>query len=342
MSSIDRATRWVIAVAHVLFLLELALFSPSARAVDADLKAYAQQCDVAMDGATVPNFNCLDGEELPMVGVEGVACEKPPYLPMAGCFRYSRLGDLGSTDDIGLVFLCRHKKKVLNADVNTWNDIAVIQTNFRTGKTCFYQQLDNKNGLLDGHVLAPSTGDEHWITPKVMAEEDNACIACHDNGAYLRTPYVMQKAADIAGLKNYQRRSKEEQTKYSFPGAEFLFWKSGHNWNGSVYRVSVDYGRVNCGICHTMGSNEVDRTFGTSSWLGLYSTGVDPTPYLAGSHGDEAYWMRPKQPAPEPDSKVGSETANNCARYGSGGHCERVLYDGQTAVLAERLQALKK
>jgi hypothetical protein len=341
MSSFDRATRWVIALAHLLFLFELAVFSPAARAADPDLQAYAQQCDAAMDHVTVPGFNCLDGLELPMVGEEGVACEKPPYLPLAGCYRYSRIGDLGSTDDVGLVFLCRHKKKADEHD-NHWNDIAVIQTNYRTGKTCFYQQLDNKNGTLEGIVPAPSTGEGRWITPRVMAEENNACIACHDNGAYLRTPYVMQQAANIKGLKNYGLRTKEEQKKYSFPGAEFLFWKSGSNWNGSVYRVVVDYGRVNCGICHTMGSNDVDRTFGTSSWLGLYSTGVDPTPYLAGSHGKTAFWMRPKLTEPEPDSQVGSVTANNCARYDAGGHCQRVLYEGQVSVMAERVQALSR
>ena len=110
-------------------------------AVAEDLSEYATTCDDEVQ-ASVEGFDCTKGYEIPMEGTAGGDCKKPPYLDSAACRKGSRLGvQATGSDKIAIVWLCR-KKEVQNANNALFDDVAVIQTNFETGATCFYQRLE--------------------------------------------------------------------------------------------------------------------------------------------------------------------------------------------------------
>ncbi len=318
----------------VLTLLSTTLATP-AWAVDKDLVAYAEAC--AGKIAEVPAFNCLDGNPIPMTGTEGGTCDAPPYLPEAGCHGHSRIGELATDDEnVGIVFLCRHKE-TQPIQSNKWQDIAVIQTNFRTGATCFFQQL-SKTSTLSGDVKSPSSGDTQWLTPTKMASSGNACVQCHDSGAFIRTPYLKPVIANLKAFQRFRARSSSERTKYWFPGSSFLFYKHGKNWNGAVHRVVDTAAGDACTKCHEMGTNSIDKTLGSSLWLGPYATGLDPTPFLqngSGLNGDLAHWMKPGITTPDQASMDHATTMRECAlKDQSSGTCTQAPFDGQVDELA--------
>lgn len=286
---------------------------------------YANACGAAI-GEQVPAFSCIDdGHEIPMKGTEGVACEKPPYLPFAGCYGGSRIGQLQAADpDVLMVFLCRKKRP--GNQPHQFDDIAVIQTNYTTGATCFYQRLADGT---DGRKVPAPKDDigNFWMDLPTMASPDNACVQCHDNGPFLRTPYVMQLKDRIPAYDAKYRN----KTHYFFPGQQWL------GWNGKTFRVTVR-DNTNCTVCHTMGANTIDPSVGTSSWLGPYSTGLEQTPFLKDpvTGNGTAHWMKPKQAGtgPSQDDMLYSEIWRNCA-LGSNGDCTLELWGGQMTTLRE-------
>ena len=100
-----------------------------------DTVSYAKTCNAKVQVA-VKGFNCLKGEKIPMEGVANRDCKKPPYLPSAPCREGSRFGVQVANDDVAVVWLCR-KKEVTDPNSEIFDDIAVIQTNFKNGATCF-------------------------------------------------------------------------------------------------------------------------------------------------------------------------------------------------------------
>jgi hypothetical protein len=294
--------------------------------IDKDLIEYASECDSAI-GESVNQFSCSDGAVLPMIGEEGKSCEKPPYLPAAGCFNYSRIGQqVVSNDKAKIVFLCRHKSAA-DESSHFYEDVAVIQTNTETGATCFYQKL-NKTPTIDGsNVPAPKEG-KFWMTPTEIGEKGNACVQCHDSGPFLRTPYVMQKADVITAFSKNHRNFKN----YWFPGDKFL------NWNGKVYQAKIE-GNTKCsGLCHTMGSNAINPNLGTSSWLAPLSTGKNPTPDLKGVHGNIAFWMKPGLNSPDDQSQQASVVLSDCAKGMPSANCTLTLWGGQLEAINQILR----
>lgn len=305
-------------------LLALALSLPWAADAGADpIQDYANACAQAI-GLQVPAFDCVgQGHEIPMTGTEGDTCEKPPYLPSGGCYRGSRIGQLTSSDpNVAMVFLCR--KKRLGNQSYQFDDIAVIQTNYTTGATCFYQRLEDGT---DGRTVPAPKDDtgNFWMEPSEMAGAGNACVQCHDNGPFLRTPYVMQRKDAIPAFD----KSFRNKTEYYFAGNQWL------DWNGKAFRVTVR-DNTNCTVCHTMGANSIDPSLGTSSWLGPYSTGLEPTPFLKDpiTGNDIAHWMKPKQVniGPSTDDQLYSEIWKNCA-LGNNSDCSLQLWGGQMSSL---------
>ncbi len=231
----------------------------------------------------------------------------PPYLPSASCREGSRLGvQPTGNPDIAIVWLCR-KKKVADKSSNKFDDIAVIQTNYANGATCFYQRLEDADG---SRVPAPSQpgADQFWMSPAKAAGEE--CASCHDTGL-LRTPYLTQ-------VNVLPKRLHKE--KYWFPGNDFK------DWNGKVYRINDAATPKTCTLCHAMGANTIDPEFGTSTWLGLMATGDKRTPHL--TPPDHAFWMKPGRGEPNPEDIANAKRMSNCA-LDKEPNCKPVLWGGQ-------------
>ena len=258
----------------VEILLGLALLCGFGSARAESLSEYAATCDRFV-GGTVPTFNCLDGEIIPIRGDENGPCENPQTLT-GQCWNYSRLGKLQSDNpDVEIRFLCRHYSKASGPDDSLFNDIAVIQHNRSTGATCFYQSPSGYSTQLNGsRVVAPSRGDlTIWQTPEVTVSQD--CVACHDNGSgFIKTPF-------LAGVSEWNGiPSPTSVTQYSFPGKVTSQWRA--------YSVKSKAQSV-CSLCHNMGASNVGSSSrGTSVDIGLQSAGLKT---IEGLVANFAPWM---------------------------------------------------
>ena len=298
-----------------IMILCAILCAPPALTVVAaeDIVSYAKTCNAKV-AVEVKGFNCLKGEKIPMEGVAGGDCKKPPYLPSAPCREGSRFGVQVADENVAVVWLCR-KKAVTDPNSDIFDDIAVIQTNFKNGATCFYQKLENVNG---SNVPAPVDDvGNFWMAPAKAVNE--RCAACHDSGL-LRTPYLTQ----LTQQKIPKTRQKD---KYWFPGTDFA------GWNGKVYKVEGAAIKTcsNSG-CHIMGANAIASAYGTSAWLGPMATGEVATPYLDGTH---AFWMKPGLNAPAPASKEASRKISECAQGIKIPDCVLTPWGGQLAAVIE-------
>jgi hypothetical protein len=271
------------------------------------LQEYAQQCTAAMGGVSLDDFDCEDNgvnspygsaaTEVPRQA--GVPCNAPNVLN-ARCDPGSKFHVLhrdNGGDGIYIVAHCRKKGHSLNDGL--FGDIAVIEYNKRSGATCFYQALGSS---LDGHVLAPAKGVYPWMTP--FATQRAQCVGCHDNGPFVRSPYLAQLGevwpASMANPdSNYLpgTLASDEQSwngagmPYSFVGLDFQVWQS--------YSVTSSNARI-CTSCHRMGIAEHGSAFatiGTALHYGILAT--DKTQASKVMHGvdqpgiSSPIWMTP-------------------------------------------------
>ena len=248
--SIRPRPAWVAAplvIASVLIIAE-------ARA-DA-LQDYAQQCDAAI-GATIPDFDCDAGTEVPVTNPHPTpnnptSCDRPNRLNQV-CDPGSRFQVFSRTANVFSVGHCR-KKGLPNGE---YGDIAVIQYNRNSGATCFYQAL----GTLPAKVKAPSKGQGAWpwITPSGTASI--GCGGCHDNGPFIRSPYLNQVTGTNAlpGSDDFGFNSTQP---YAFVGADFAAWKA--------FKVEVVGNE--CLGCHRLGANNVRPGQGTALDFAIRAT----------------------------------------------------------------------
>jgi len=313
----------------IFFATLLACLGPAA---GEDLQTYAATCEKEI-GLDVEGFDCLTGFEVPMDGTAGGDCAKPPYLTSADCQAGSRLGvQLSDADPtVAIVWLCRKKGDQSGIGAGEFQDIAVIQTNFANGATCFYQNLGPK---LDGRNVPPPRDGTFWYTPEQAAGE--MCAACHDTGL-LRTPYLTQVEYQEGEKKGQQVLPRKRHRKnYWFPGEAFK------DWNGKVKKILDTQEAKNCTKCHPMGQNTILQNFGTSTWLGLMATGDRNTPHLtpAPQTGQEAYWMSPTAETeghPRAEDQADARRMAACA-VGYGVNCKLEDWGGQLKAVLEGLR----
>lgn len=230
------------------------------------LQAYANRCAKAM-GAPIPEFNCFDGTAIPITGAAGGKCDNPALFNDS-CVKHSRLGRIPVSDDVTMMFMCRRYVERVERDAK-FEDIAVIAHNKTTGDTCFFQTPAGipRNGR---KVPAPMDGDEdYWLSPAQTARE--SCGGCHDNDAFIRTPYVDQvKGANALPLRTV---SELRQGPYRFVGPDFKKWKTFE-----VQTDAVD----GCSRCHRMGlfRNGKDWAYdiGTTQLFGPQAAGLMESP----------------------------------------------------------------
>ena len=182
---------------------------------------YARQC--AKEIEPLPAFNCMDGapsgnevHELEiLVNDKAVKkhvekCDNPVQLELSGgqgqCVPFSRLVKLNSVKPTVLAFaICR---KYLDrgttddqrAKEPTFDDIAVVQHDRLTGKTCFFQSTfedpadPDKKATHDGKKTVPQPTSDSADAKKFWAESPEVisigCTKCHAGDPFYWSPYV--------------------------------------------------------------------------------------------------------------------------------------------------------
>jgi hypothetical protein len=222
---------------------------PTHAIVKADeLSVYAQECDAAIGAAaTVKDFQCDQGTLVPdnhptSTGTQG-SCDEPNRLNKQ-CDPGSRFQVLTRSDDAYVVAHCR---KIENPS-GGYRDIAVIQYNRKNGATCFYQALGDN---LPQNMPAPSGGQQSvWLSPHGTAHI--GCAGCHDNGPFIRSPYLNQ-VHGVNQLPGSDSSSSADLTfnneaqPYSFVGRDFTSWKT----------FNVHVAGNQCLSCHALGVSNV-------------------------------------------------------------------------------------
>lgn len=221
------------------------------------LQDYAQQCDAAI-GATIPDFDCDAGTEVPMTNPHPT-----PNYPVGSCDRPNRLNrecDPGSRFQVfsrtANVFSVGHCRKRGMA-AGEYADIAVIQYNRINGATCFYQAL----GTLPAKVKAPSKGQAAWPWILPSGTANIGCGGCHDNGPFIRSPYINEVtgANMLPGSDDFSFNSTQP---YAFVGSDFAAWKA--------FKVEVVGNE--CLGCHRLGANNVRVGEGTALDFAIRAT----------------------------------------------------------------------
>jgi hypothetical protein len=236
-------------------------------------------------------------------------CDAPNVLN-GKCDPKSRFQVLTQTNDVTIVAHCRKK-----GGGTKYGDIAVIQYNQRNGATCFYQsKVEGPERQpptvpsLPAAVSAPSNslGTFPWLSPKATAAAN--CVSCHDNGPFVRSPYLAQLRNEAvnrlpgtnenAAGRWDRRRTWNQTLPYSFVGNDFQSWKA--------YAVSVQGTGRDCSSCHRMGASSVAGVFskidGTSVNFGTLATGItqlnkNPHTAFTGTPPTSVspIWMKPDQ-----------------------------------------------
>jgi hypothetical protein len=258
---------------HVFYLtLMMALVSAGTTWAD-PLQDYAQQCDSAI-AATVQDFDCDAGTEVPVTHFMGGKCDKPNRLNEE-CDPGSRFQVLTNSQSAYVVGHCRKK----GAGSGLYRDIAVIQYSRTNGATCFYQALGS---TLPAKVKAPSKGqsDWPWISPSGTAQI--GCAGCHDNGPFIRSPYINQ-LTDQNALPGAHDDDFNSTQPYAFVGQDFSGWKT--------YQVEVADNE--CNNCHRLGVNNVRPGEGTALDFGVRATSSSEVSKNSPSV-DSPIWMPPK------------------------------------------------
>ena len=282
------------------------------------LEEFSAKCFEAI-GLDVPAFNCDDGTLVPTTNVSedefgNLLCDNPNVLSGV-CDPGSRFQILAQTDDAIVVAHCRKKNQGEN-----YGDIAVIQYNQVNGATCFYQALDSD---LPALVTAPREGitpEFPWLPPETTAGIN--CVACHDNGPFIRSPYLGQlrdvepnpetgfvdrlpgtNADDPVWGRRFEWNQNEP---YSFVGNDFQSWQ--------VFSVQVE-GNL-CTECHRLAISKSNGVFnagdGTASRFGLIATAE--TQASKNPHSAESpIWMLPDETAYSTDMEILALEIANCA-----------------------------
>lgn len=217
------------------------------------LKEYADKCTAEI-GVAVPAFNCQTFEVAQKEGNSHGSgpCDFPNRLNRE-CDPGSRIKILHNDDNVAIVASCR--KVGADTDINNsiYNDIAVIQQNKKNGATCFYQALTNDDGSV---VPSPSTppvanAPFQWLSPSATANIN--CVGCHDNGAFMRSPYM-------ASALNFPNENIGGSTVTSNQDGD-PYWFVGSDFQSRQWKTYSVYVKDNaCLGCHRL---SVSTTNGT-------------------------------------------------------------------------------
>jgi hypothetical protein len=247
---------------------------PQHQALDDALAQYAAEC-AEKTGITVPDLTCRKGEEVKGQKMAEGLCRTPDVLAGA-CDPGSRFQVLEKNNDAHVVAHCR-KRGAKSGEF--YQDIAIIQYNKKNGAICFYQALAPPD-LPGNSIPSPSKGrvawsdgKSKWMTPK---QTYNAgCTGCHDNGGFIRTPYIVQTKMQV--LPSTAEGYNNKDNPLAYVGKEF---KRAKSWT-----IEIAEGPT-CTGCHRMAvsnhpkvintfdlpETEITEQLGTSLAFGVVST----------------------------------------------------------------------
>ncbi len=264
-----------------------------------NLSEYAAKCDLAT-GLHVPEFSCQDGVLVPGQDkpFPAFACPAPNVLNGV-CDPGSRFQVLAQNEEAAVVAHCR-KDKHENKKDTLYEDIAVIQYNKKNGAVCFYQALasrgpDGKTIPINGDTIpAPIDGESAWRWLDPVRTHAIGCTACHDNGGFIRSPYLAQLSNPPHVLPNTSAGFDNNRPILRYVGQAFA---ADRSW-------SIEASGSDCNSCHKLAVNnhfqrqENGSRHGTSIEFSLISTAYFQASKL--DHGPPGLytspmWMRPGQ-----------------------------------------------
>jgi hypothetical protein len=268
------------------------------------LPELAAKCDAAT-GIHVPDFNCANGTEVPISHFANGRCDRPNRLNKE-CDPGSRFQIVAQTSSAVAVAHCRQRQAVYGNSGNTFADVAVIQYNKVNGAICFYQALEPH---MDGNFKAPARGSS--LPSEAAAPDPNAspwlsslttknirCAGCHDNGGFIRSPYLAQ----IPFMPGAGDNSFNRDQPVSFIGTDFEPWQT--------FSVRVT-GNL-CINCHRQGTNLINPGAGTGRDLALRATATSETSKNPHSP-DSPIWMPPNQIFYSASNETQARNIANCA-----------------------------
>lgn len=252
----------------------------STQQLEEDISAYASYCrhELGFDGVEIPPMNCLDGTEIPTL-IDGkppseaqyqqlakseIGCDQPSWLQGIGCVNYNFVLKRKISDDVQLALICRSRsfstvdnltarRKTYDAkqDLESFkklyyfDSLGLIVTNGKSGKTCFFDQVDPvyggfipypdrrsppaaselpapkptealaKSELIQNEVLTV-TPDKTWKKPFQTARNDR-CTICHDSGPWKHSPWL-PPGLDIP--------ANDKSIPYIAIGPSFEYWRT--------------------------------------------------------------------------------------------------------------------
>lgn len=244
-------------------------------------------------------------------------CDRPNALS-DGCDPRSRFQILQQTGDATVVANCR-KHAGAYPDETRWGDVAVIQYNKKTGGLCFYQALPmdrnnqpigDGNGVPGTNIPAPavtSTNGPNFRWYTTTETLDVGCPQCHDNGGFIRSPYLMQTGL----LPSFEHGYGNDTNPVRFVGLDFTQERS---W-------AISSSQSFCNGCHRLAVNNYSWSRGTAYWFAEYATsevgfgaGSIPLPVRKNKHSvTSPIWMLPGQITFSQTTKDNALVMKNCS-----------------------------
>lgn len=287
----------------------------STQELNEDISAYAAMCrhELGFDDVVIPPMNCLDGTEIPTL-IDGkpptadqyqrlaagqLGCDQPSWLEGIGCVNYNFVLTRKLNDQVDLALICRSRnfssvdnlasrRKIYEAkqDIDSFrrlyyfDSLGMIVANKKTGKTCFFDQVDPvfggfipypdrrtiptadelpsprpsdaiaTNPVIQNDVLTV-TPAKTWKKPFQTARVDR-CTICHDNGPWKHTPWLTDAV---------QIPSNDKNIPYTALGPAFEYWRTTFEPTAVTtadVKVTASDGTVRsepqlCTSCHRIG-----------------------------------------------------------------------------------------
>ncbi len=315
---------------------------------DESLASYTRKCTAAMGGIDIPGFDCLSDNsvEVPETQISGGAygtqtCDRPNALyghcDPGSHFQVVVDKNNAAGQHVTIVAHCRKR----GASSDQFTDVAMIAYNHTTGDTCFFQDADPSSP--NPRVAPPPSNDQtkFWATPKDVA--GMSCVGCHDNGPFIRSPYLTQLkgtpateslSPELPEIVGAQIRAIINNPDSILPGSRDNGWNStqpyrfvGSNFQGwKAYAVSLQGNQ--CTGCHRMGiaSDEASGSRvwfkgGTSQTFSVVATGdngaqshKNPHTGTPGAPLTSPIWMLPSQEKFVQSTLDSAEAIQKCAQ----------------------------